>query len=64
MIFCVKYRKNLLLGTELVNFLKNDALKLVKDTVLSLMQLVVMVIMYIFLLELNQSILLQKSCKL
>ena len=23
MVFCVKYRKNLLLGTELVNFLKN-----------------------------------------
>jgi putative transposase len=22
-VFCVKYRKNLLLGTELVNFLKN-----------------------------------------
>ena len=34
------------------------ALKLVKDTVLSLMQLVVMVITYIFLLDLNQSILL------
>ena len=23
MVFCVKYRKNLLLGTELINFLKN-----------------------------------------
>ena len=23
MVFCVKYRKNLLLGTELTNFLKN-----------------------------------------
>ena len=23
MVFCVKYRKNLLLGTEFVNFLKN-----------------------------------------
>ena len=39
-------------------FEKMYVLKLVKDTVLSLIQLVVMVTMYIFLLELNQSILL------
>ncbi len=64
MVFCLKYRKNLFLGTELINFLKNlcfeiseryrfefDAIGSDGDHVL-------------FLLELNQSILLQKSCKL
>ena len=60
MVFCMKYRKNLLLDNEIINFLKTIALKLVKDTVLNLMQLVVMVIMYIFLLVLSQNILLQE----
>ncbi len=57
MVFCMKYRKNLL-NKEILNFSKTYALRLVKDTVLNLMQLVAMVIMYIFLLDLNQNMLL------
>jgi len=44
--------------------LKTYALISVKGIVLNLMQVVLVVIMYIFLLKLNQSILLQNSCKL
>jgi hypothetical protein len=59
MVFCMKYRKNLL-NNVILNFLKMSALRLVKDTVLNLAQLVAMVTMYIFLLNLKQNILLQE----
>jgi putative transposase len=64
MVFCVKYRKKLLLYTELVNFLKNVCFEISEmycfefDAVGSDGDHV------IFLLELNQSLLLQKLCKL
>jgi len=59
MVFCNENRKKLL-NNDIANFLKTYALRLVKDTLLNLMQLAVTVIMYIFLLELSQKILLQE----